>query len=74
MFRFHGGSQTIAFKIAAQELKRRIYLNKPVKRIVQGPNGVRVECDGLTVRGKRVIIHGGVGRVASTSRTTRTTS
>ena len=56
MFRLHGGSQTIAFKIAAQELKRRIYLNKPVKRIVQGPNGVRVECDGLTVRGRRVIV------------------
>jgi len=55
-WRFAGGSQTIAFKMAAQELKRRIFLNRPVRRIVQTGSGVRVITDNLELRGKRVIV------------------
>ncbi|HEY3021085.1 MAG TPA: flavin monoamine oxidase family protein [Solirubrobacteraceae bacterium] len=56
MWRLAGGSQTVAFRIAEQELKRRILLNRPVRRIVQDSAGVRVICDGLELRGMRVIV------------------
>ncbi len=55
-WRVAGGSQDIAFRIAAHELKRRIFLKRPVRRIKQGGGRVRVECDGLTLYGKRVIV------------------
>ncbi len=55
MWRFAGGSQTIAFKIAA-ELQRRIFLNSPVRRIVQAKSLVRVETDKRNIYGKRVIV------------------
>jgi monoamine oxidase len=57
MWRLVGGSQTLPFRIAEQTLKRRIYLNRPVRRIIQGGGGVHVLCDGgLELRGRRVII------------------
>jgi monoamine oxidase len=56
MWRLAGGSQTLAFRIADQDLKRRIYLNHPVRRIVQSGGGVQVVCDNLTLKGKRVIV------------------
>jgi monoamine oxidase len=55
-WRLAGGSQTIAFRIAEQDLKRRIFLNRPVRRIVQSGAGVRVITDNLELRGKRVIV------------------
>src|SRR5207247_2594784 len=56
MWRLAGGSQTIAFRMADQELKRRIFLTAPVRRIVQSSSGVRVICDRLELRGKQVIV------------------
>jgi monoamine oxidase len=56
MWRLAGGSQTIAFRMAEQELKRRIFLNRPVRRIVQTGSGARVITDNLELRGKRVIV------------------
>src|SRR5205823_3255912 len=41
---------------AEQELKQRIFLSRPARRIVQSSSGVRVICDGLELRGKRVIV------------------
>jgi monoamine oxidase len=55
-WRLAGGSQTVAFKIAEQELKRRIVLNSPVRRIVQTSTGARVICDKRELRGKQVIV------------------
>ena len=55
-WRLAGGTQTIAFRMAEQELKRRIFLNRPVRRIVQSGGGVRVITDNLELRGKRVIV------------------
>jgi monoamine oxidase len=56
MWRVTGGSQTIAFRMAAEELKGRIFLGRPVRRIAQGAGRVRVETDTLTLKGKRVIV------------------
>jgi monoamine oxidase len=56
MWRLAGGSQTLPFRIAEQTLKRRIYLSRPVRRIVQSGGGVQVICDNLILRGKRVIV------------------
>ncbi len=53
--RFIGGSQTIAFKIAAQ-LGSRVILSSPVRQIVQGSNGVTVHSDLTTVNAKHVIV------------------
>jgi monoamine oxidase len=53
--RLHGGSQLIALGLA-ERLGRRVRLGHPVRRIVQSGTGVRVEADGLTVRGQRVIV------------------
>jgi len=55
MFRFVGGSQLLCLKLAEQ-LGRRVVLRSPVRRIVQGRKGVRVESKRLTVRAKRVIV------------------
>ncbi len=54
--RFVGGSQTIAFKIAADLGSRRIILNAPVRRIAQGAGRVRVETDRYTLHSKQVIV------------------
>jgi monoamine oxidase len=55
MWRFVGGSQMIAFKIARQ-LGSRVVLSSPVRRIVQNRHGVTVYSDRATVRAKRVIV------------------
>jgi monoamine oxidase len=55
MYRFQGGSARIA-QLVAEQLGSRVVLDRPVRRIVQNANGARVECDGLTVRGQRVIV------------------
>ena len=55
MWRVGGGSQTIAFKIAA-ELPHQVFLNRPVRRIVQARTLVRVETDKGNVYGKRAIV------------------
>jgi monoamine oxidase len=54
MYRFHGGSALVIDRMAA-ELGRRVVLNSPVRKIVQG-SVVRVESDRYTVRAKRVIV------------------
>jgi monoamine oxidase len=55
MWRFEGGSQVIAFRMAA-DLRGRIVLRSPVRRIAQGKGGVTVVSDRLTVKAKRVIV------------------
>lgn len=55
MSRFEGGSQVIAFKMAA-DLKGKILLKAPVRRIVQEEGGVTVVSDRATVKAKRVIV------------------
>jgi monoamine oxidase len=55
MFRFVGGSQLIAKRVA-KKLGKRVVLSSPVSRIVQGKNGVRVESKRVTVHAKRVIV------------------
>jgi monoamine oxidase len=56
MWRFVGGSQRIAEKIAHGLGRRRLVLGTPARRIVQGRSGVRVETDHGTFHGKRVIV------------------
>jgi monoamine oxidase len=55
MWRVLGGSQTIALKMARQ-LGRRVVLSSPVRRIVQGSDGVTVHSDRMTVKARRVIV------------------
>jgi monoamine oxidase len=55
MWRFHGSTSAVVDKMAS-ELGRRLLLRHPVRRIVQGRSGVRVETDKLTVRAKRVVV------------------
>jgi monoamine oxidase len=55
MWRFHGGTQLLALKIA-KRLGNRVVLNAPVESIVQGKGGVTVHCRGLDVRAKRAIV------------------
>jgi monoamine oxidase len=55
MFRFVGGSQLIAKRVA-KKLGKRVVLNSPVSRIVQGKNGVRVESKRVVVHAKRAIV------------------
>jgi monoamine oxidase len=55
MFRFEGGSQLLCLKLA-QQLGRRVVLRSPVRRIVRGRNGVRVDSKRLTVRAKRAVV------------------
>jgi monoamine oxidase len=53
MWRFEGGTQRIAQLVARSLHVKRTTV---ARRIVQNANGVRVECDNLTVRGQRVIV------------------
>ena len=53
--RFIGGSQLIALKIARQ-LRHRVVLRSPVRRIVQRRGSVHVVSDRVTVKAKRVIV------------------
>jgi monoamine oxidase len=55
MWRFVGGSQRLALKIAAR-LGQRIHLRSPVERITQGTAGVTVYGRGFQVQGKRAIV------------------
>jgi len=55
-WRIVGGSQVIPWRMAAQLGRRRIHLRRPVRRISQNRRGVTVYCDGLTLRGKHVIV------------------
>ncbi len=54
-WRFVGGSQTIAIKMAKQ-LGSRVILNSPVRRIEQDRSGVTVISDRATVKAKRVVV------------------
>ena len=53
--RFVGGSQLISVRLA-ERLGERVVLGTPVRRIAAADGGVEVRADGLTVRGKRVIV------------------
>src|SRR5690242_1871268 len=55
MWRFVGGSQTIALRMADQ-LGPRVLLGSPVRRIVQGRGGVTVHTDRASFHGKQVIV------------------
>jgi monoamine oxidase len=53
--RIHGGAQLISIALA-RRLGRRVVLRSPVRRIVQGRGGIRVESRRLTVRARRAIV------------------
>ncbi len=53
--RFHGGSQSIANKVA-QELGERVILNAPVHIVEHNAAGVRVVSDTIAVEAQRAII------------------
>jgi monoamine oxidase len=53
--RFVGGSQLVSLRMA-KALAGRVALGHPVRRITQTRSGVTVDCDGLTVHGKRAIV------------------
>ena len=55
MWRFVGGSQTIALRMADQ-LGPRVLLGSPVRSIVQGRGGVTVHTDRASFHGKQVIV------------------
>jgi monoamine oxidase len=55
MFRFLGGSQLVASRLAHQ-LGSRILLSSPVRRISQSASGAHVVSDQVAVNAKRVII------------------
>jgi monoamine oxidase len=55
MWRFVGGSQTIAVRMADQ-LGPRVLLGSPVRSIVQGRGGVTVHTDRASFHGKQVIV------------------
>jgi monoamine oxidase len=55
MWRFVGGSQRIALRMADQ-LGPRVLLGSPVRSIVQGRGGVTVHTDRASFHGKRVIV------------------
>jgi monoamine oxidase len=54
-WRYHGGSQLIALKIAHQ-LGSRVVLDSPVRRIEQHHQGVTIHSDRVTVKAKRAIV------------------
>jgi monoamine oxidase len=56
MWRFIGGSQALAIRMAHQLGRRRVLLSTPVRRIVQERGAVRVVSDRVTVRAKRAIV------------------
>ncbi|MDX6697580.1 MAG: monoamine oxidase [Solirubrobacteraceae bacterium] len=53
--RFVGGSGRIPLRMA-KDLGRRVHLGRPVRRITQDRNGVRVYADGATFAGRRAIV------------------
>jgi monoamine oxidase len=53
--RFRGGTQLVAERVA-DALGDRMVLGAPVRRIFQEGGGVRVEADGVTAYGKRVVV------------------
>jgi monoamine oxidase len=53
--RFEGGAQLVAIRVA-EALGDRVRLSSPVRRIVQGGDGVTVEADGASVRAQRVVV------------------
>jgi monoamine oxidase len=55
MWRFAGGAQLLALKIA-RRLGQRVVLRSPVERIVQHTGGVTVHSRALTVQAKRAIV------------------
>jgi monoamine oxidase len=55
MFRFEGGSQRIAIRLA-RRLGKRVVLHQPVQRIQQSSKGVTVTSRSLRVHAKRVIV------------------
>ncbi len=56
MWRLEGGSQAIAFNVAAELGTKRFALSTPVRRIEQDGAGVRVIGDKRTFAGKHVIV------------------
>lgn len=55
MYRFAGGSQLIAERMAAQ-LGNRVVLQAPVRQITQSGTGVTVAADGVSVSARQVIV------------------
>jgi monoamine oxidase len=53
--RFHGGSQLLSIKMAAQ-LGKRVVVGSPVRSIAQHGGGVTVHSDRVTVRARRAIV------------------
>jgi monoamine oxidase len=56
MFRFAGGSQMIALRMARRLGKKRVLLKRPVRRIIQRRHGVVIQAKRLRVRAKQVIV------------------
>jgi monoamine oxidase len=56
MFRFEGGTQLIALRLAAELGRRRIIMRSPVHSIRQGSGGVTVDSSRAVVRAKRAIV------------------
>jgi monoamine oxidase len=54
-WRYDGGAQLVAIR-AAEKLGDRVHLSHPVRRITQNGEGVIVEGDGYSAKGKRVIV------------------
>jgi monoamine oxidase len=54
--RLVGGGAAVAERIATALGTKNVFLNSPVRRIVQGKSIVRVESKGVIARGKRVIV------------------
>jgi monoamine oxidase len=54
--RFVGGSQLVSIRLAESLGEGTVRLRAPVRRIEHGADGVTVHSDGVTVRGKRVIV------------------
>ncbi len=53
--RYVGGSQLVALRLA-ERLGEAVHLGRPVRRIVQDEDGVRVEGDGGPVRGRVAVV------------------
>lgn len=54
--RFAGGSHELSVRLAARLGARNLRLGAPVRRVRQGPDGVEVAADGVTVRARRAIV------------------
>ena len=53
--RFVGGSQRVSLKLA-EGLGEQLVLSAPVRSIAHGPQGVTVDADGVTAKGRRAIL------------------